>query len=397
MLIPVGTDRPLKRPTIVNHALIVANIAAFMATSILSNMQGVEAAGQTSSRVLGMLWLHPAASEFHWWTLLSYQFLHGGFAHLLGNMLFLFVFGPNVEDRLGKIGYLAFYLLGGVASGLAHVAFEDAPVVGASGSISAVTGAYIVFFPRTRIRTLVFFFIIGIFWIPSVWLIGFAIAKDLVFQGFASDDGVARLAHLGGYAFGVGVSLALLGFKILQREPYDMFSLGRQAKRRRAFKALASKGETGWRHDAPAAEGQGRRAKRDESPEIDPKVAEARAEVSRRLSKHDQEGALRAYKKMLEVAGRAALPRRNQLDIANILFQSGEHKEAAGAYEVFLKAYLDDPETARVRLMLGLLYARYLDQPELARPMLERARESVPDASQRELAETLLQEISAAS
>lgn len=387
MFLPVGTDRPLRRPTVVNHALIVANIAAFMAMTMVANRSS-----EQEARTLTSLWLHP--SDFQWWTLITYQFLHAGFAHILGNMLFLFVFGPNVEDRLGRIGYLAFYLLGGVAAGLAHMAFEAGPVIGASGSIAAVTGAYMTFFPRTRIRVLVFFFIIGIYWIPSVWFIGFAIARDFLFQGFASNDGVARLAHLGGYAFGIGVSLALLGLKVLPREPYDLFSLGRQAQRRRRFKELASKGQTGWVHgDAP---GEPKRArKRDSEAPIDPKVADARAKVSRLLAEGEQQQAVEAYRAMLEVAGRSALPRRNQLDIANLLFQNGEHKEAASAYEVFLKAYRDDPETARVRLMLGLLYARYLDQPDLARPMLERAQGGVHEQSQRELIDALLAEIGA--
>jgi len=390
VFLPTGTDRSLKRPTVVNHALIVANITAFMVMTIF-----IRGSQEEQARALANLWLHPAASEFKWWTLLTYQFLHDplGFAHILGNMLFLWVFGPNVEDRLGRIGYLAFYLVGGIAAGAAHMAFERGPVIGASGSIAAVTGAYLVFFPRTRIRVLIFFFIIGIYWIPSVWFIGFAIARDFLFQGFAPGDGVARLAHLGGYAFGIGVCLALLGLKIVPREPYDLFSLGRQAQRRRQFKELASKGKTGWSHEAVPGEAP----KRKREPEIDPRIAEARAEVSRRLVAGEPEQAVEAYRHMLEVAGRSALPRRNQIDIANILFQAGEHKDAAQAYEVFLKAYRDDPETARVRLMLGLLYARYLDQPDLARPMLEKARSTVPDASQRELAESLLGEIGATS
>ncbi|MFG0274991.1 MAG: rhomboid family intramembrane serine protease, partial [Phycisphaerales bacterium] len=300
MFLPVGTDRPLRRPTVVNHALIVANIAAFMAMTI-----ALPRGDEEQARALSSLWLHPAADQFNWWTLITYQFLHDpqGFAHILGNMLFLFVFGPNVEDRLGRFGYLAFYLAGGVAAGLAHIAFEAGPVIGASGSIAAVTGAYMTFFPRTRIRVLVFFFIIGIYWIPSVWFIGFAIARDFLFQGFAPDDGVARLAHLGGYAFGIGVCLALLWFKVLSREPYDLFSLASHAQRRRRFKELASKGQAGWSHgDAP---GEPKRArKRDSEPPIDPKVAEARAAVSRLLSEGEHEKAIEAYRTMLDVAGR---------------------------------------------------------------------------------------------
>ena len=123
----------------------------------------------------------------------------------------MYVFGPNVEDRFGRWWYLTFYLAGGASAGAAQILFSPGSVIGASGSIAAVTGAYLVFFPRTHIKTLLFFFIIGIFWIPSMWFIGFAIAKDLLFQGFSAGQGVAYMAHLGGYAFGFGISMTLLG------------------------------------------------------------------------------------------------------------------------------------------------------------------------------------------
>src|SRR5262249_20133954 len=149
-------------------------------------------------------------AHFRPWTLVTHAFLHAGWLHLLGNMVFLWVFGPNVEDRFTRIGVLIFYLVGGAAAGGAHALLEASPALGAGGAIAAVTGAYIVLFPRTLIKCIVFLIIIGIFQIPAWIFIVLAIAKDMVWVGLPTDN-VARFAHLGGYAFGMMVSLFLTG------------------------------------------------------------------------------------------------------------------------------------------------------------------------------------------
>ena len=137
------------------------------------------------------------------------MFLHGGILHLGGNMLFLWVFGNNVEDRLGPVGYLAFYLLAGVVATGAHLAIQPqstVPVIGASGAIAGVMGAYLVWFPNVPIRTLVFLgFLVFFPEIRAKWLLGFW----FVSQFFVSpNDGVAWMAHVGGFV--VGVLTALL-------------------------------------------------------------------------------------------------------------------------------------------------------------------------------------------
>src|SRR6185295_16297365 len=147
MLIPLGTDRSLRRPTLVNHVLVGLNVAAFIAKLVLEKVQP-----DTYASLQAQLWLDPR--HFHWWALLSSAFLHANFMHVAGNMIFLWVFGPNVEDRFGRVGYPVFYLLGAVVSGGLQVTFyKDNPVLGASGAIAAVTGAYLVLFPHTRIKT----------------------------------------------------------------------------------------------------------------------------------------------------------------------------------------------------------------------------------------------------
>ena len=133
-------------------------------------------------------------------------FLHGGFLHIGGNMLFLWVFGNNVEDYLGKIKFAVFYLAAGIAAGFAHVlvSLEGIPsllpAVGASGAVAGVMGAYLVLFPRARVNTLVPLFFIWTVVRLSAWVV---LGMWFVFQFFTSPDaGVAWMAHVGGFVFG---------------------------------------------------------------------------------------------------------------------------------------------------------------------------------------------------
>ena len=135
------------------------------------------------------------------------MFLHGGLLHIAGNMLFLWVFGNNIEDRMGKLPYVLFYLAGGLAAALAHIFVQPdstVPVVGASGAIAAVMGAYMVLFPDAPIRTIIIFYFILFRDISAKWLLGFW----LVSQFFINpNSGVAWMAHVGGFVFGAIVAL----------------------------------------------------------------------------------------------------------------------------------------------------------------------------------------------
>jgi membrane associated rhomboid family serine protease len=148
--------------------------------------------------------------------LVTSMFLHGGWLHLLGNMLYLWIFGNNVEDRLGRPLFLLFYLAGGIAAGLAQVVIDPSsgiPLVGASGAIAATLGAYLVMFPRARVLSLVF---LGFFYqlieIPALVVLGLWFALQLV-SGFAglgatnAEGGVAFFAHIGGFVAGAAFGL----------------------------------------------------------------------------------------------------------------------------------------------------------------------------------------------
>jgi membrane associated rhomboid family serine protease len=144
-----------------------------------------------------------------WLAIFYSMFLHGSWLHIGGNMLFLWIFGNNIEDRMTPIPYLLFYLASGVVAAAAHVLVQPnstIPVVGASGAVAGVMGAYLVLFPNVEIKTLIFMILIFLRDIRAKWLLGFW----FVLQFFTSpDQGVAWVAHVGGFVFGAFVALLL--------------------------------------------------------------------------------------------------------------------------------------------------------------------------------------------
>jgi membrane associated rhomboid family serine protease len=143
-------------------------------------------------------------------TLLTSMFMHGGWMHIIGNMIYLWAFGPEIEDAMGSARFLLFYLAGGLVAMMAQVAadpFSSIPVLGASGAIAAVMGAFVVTFPRDRIRTVLFFLIFfRVTYIPAVLLIGFWFLMQVLNFGSVAEvqtGGVAYLAHIAGFVFGV--------------------------------------------------------------------------------------------------------------------------------------------------------------------------------------------------
>ena len=163
----------------------------------------------------------PGAQPATWATVFTSMFLHGSFLHLFGNMLFLAIFGPTIEDALGRVRFAAFYLLGGLVALFAQVLVRPdstAPTLGASGAIAAVLGGYLVLYPRARILSLVFIvFFVTIIEIPAVVILGFWFLTQLYFgaAGLTSPvgggEGVAYFAHIGGFAFGLILIRLFLG------------------------------------------------------------------------------------------------------------------------------------------------------------------------------------------
>jgi membrane associated rhomboid family serine protease len=216
VFIPVSDENPLRaiRLQWVTLGLIAVNVLVFL-LQIFGDSTGTEAAIVSLAVVPSELFqlqdlrggaTVPSAlaiSVPEWATLITYQFLHGGVLHLLSNMLFLWVFGDNVEDALGHLKFLVFYLLSGVAGGLAHAAFlpsSQLPLIGASGAVAGVIAAYLMLHPRVRVWVLAFRILP--LRVPAAWVLGFWVATQFVMAVLAPSDGVAWWAHIGGMAAG---------------------------------------------------------------------------------------------------------------------------------------------------------------------------------------------------
>jgi membrane associated rhomboid family serine protease len=200
-VIPLGdASRRTRRFAIVTLLIIAANAWVFL----------LELGGGDAFVAQWAVIPAAIASGSGWITLITSMFLHGSWLHILGNMVFLWAFGPVIEDAMGRVRYLAFYLIGGVVAMLAQVAASPGstvPCLGASGAIAAVMGAFIVMYPRDRIRSVVWILIfIRVTYIPAILLIGVWFVIQLLDAGAVArvqTGGVAYLAHVGGFVFGV--------------------------------------------------------------------------------------------------------------------------------------------------------------------------------------------------
>lgn len=158
------------------------------------------------------------------YTLFTSMFLHADIFHIGGNMLFLYVFGDNVEDAFGHFRYLLFYLICGLAADFTHIlslttsAELAIPTLGASGAISGVMGAYIVLYPRARIRTLILAFFIAVVSIPAVFFLGFWFLLQLLYSWLDMSGGIAYWAHIGGFVAGMILAL-IIGNRRKRRKP----------------------------------------------------------------------------------------------------------------------------------------------------------------------------------
>src|ERR1700756_718049 len=205
-MVPLGdaSRRPARVP-LVTALIIFVNVCVFL----LELTRGDAFVMQWSAVPAQIV------SGHHWITILTAMFMHGSWSHIIGNMIFLWAFAPEIEDAMGRGRYLVFYLIGGLVAMLAQIAADPhstVPNLGASGAIAAVMGAFIVTYPRDQIKSVLFIFVFArITFIPAALLIGFWFLIQLVHAGAVAQvqtGGVAYLAHVGGVVFG-GVSALL--------------------------------------------------------------------------------------------------------------------------------------------------------------------------------------------
>ncbi len=226
MIFPIGDENIQgdSKPWL-TYALIVSNCLIFfyMITLSESQIMGIyDVFATTPTEIL---------NGRDYLSLLTNMFLHGGILHLAGNMLFLWIFADNIEVLLGKVFFILFYLAGGVFASLAHVATNlnsSIPSLGASGALAAVMGAYIIFFPKSKIKVLVIYLFRNVH-ISAIWFLGAWFAMQLFssFSEIGKDpdaSGTAWWAHIGGFVFGLVVAFILKKAKIVQPEKFKVIA-----------------------------------------------------------------------------------------------------------------------------------------------------------------------------
>lgn len=212
-MIPLQDENPSKRIPFVNGLLILTNLAVFIYQHFVFPWGPAPMflrLGCIPYEFTHFVDIAPRAAVPVPLTVLTAMFMHAGWLHLLGNMLFLWVFGDNIEDKLGHLRYLFFYLACGVVATFAHIManpYSKVPSLGASGAIAGVMGAYLFLYPRARIKTLIIFlFFIQVIRIPAIFLLGYWILiqtlSGLAESGSGGGSGIAWFAHIGGFVAG---------------------------------------------------------------------------------------------------------------------------------------------------------------------------------------------------
>ncbi|MFO0932442.1 MAG: rhomboid family intramembrane serine protease [Planctomycetota bacterium] len=384
-MIPIG-DEPSEGVTpVVNYALIAANVLVFVL---------FQQAGKAEDVVEKYAYVPADPSLL---TAFTSMFLHGSWMHLLGNMLFLWIFGDNVEARLGRLGYLCAYLATGLFGGVVHGMLGPTsaiPSLGASGAISGVQGLYVVAFPHNRVKLLIFFrFIVRILHIRAPWIVGFwFVLNDLLptVLGDSSGGGVAHGAHLGGFGSGLVLCFLLRPF------------FGARAVADPTPRGAPSRWGPGRIPDLPPSGGAGggragdpwildRRpsggdpfasrpsSSRDAGPEI---LGLARAGRTAE--------AARALGAALQGGGRPDLPESDYLKLALHMEGMRRFDDARKAFEGILAAYPTGTAAPIAHLGLGLILARHVGDLAAARPHLASASALSTDPRVRAAAENAL-------
>ncbi|MEM8882591.1 MAG: rhomboid family intramembrane serine protease [Planctomycetota bacterium] len=282
-------------------------------------------------------------------SLLFCMFLHGGLMHLFGNMLFLFIYGDNVEYRLGGLRFLIAYLATGVVATLsfAFLAGDSlVPLVGASGAISGVLGFYLIWFRNNYVKMFFFFPFFGIIPIRALWiLLIYVVIENIIPLVAGADSNVAYGAHLGGFVAGAVAALAYNSIKGEQPVPKpDHFN---------RYRPGTGPVEPNWR-------------------EMDSTPVDHGSEFEKAIAEGRMESAAHAFSRLNRKGG--AHPREHSVfRLGEWLYDEGFSPDAAAVFRYFLKNYPRSEDTDRVHLGLGILYARRLGRPAAAREHLLQA------------------------
>lgn len=397
--IPFGTDRPQRRIPWANLALIAANVIVYAIGFSLAGRgpRDPMAAGLNFPAAWARYMLDP--THPHLYQFITYQFLHEGLAHIGFNMLFLYVFGNNLNEKLGHIGYLAFYLAGGVLAGCGQFVFNpDNPTLGASGAISAVTGLFLVLLPRIHIKMFIYIIIYFDIWeVPSMYFILFKFAQD-IYEQYVGGAHVAYMAHISGTVAGFCVGLLLLLCRLVQRDHYDMLAMLSRFRRRHEYRTLVAQGYDPFHPPSNVQAGTPARPDTIPPSALDPRIESLRSEIGRLLRLHETPDAAQRYLEMRAIDSTQVLPPQDQVDVASQLMAQRQYAYAAAAYEDYLRVFPIGAagQQDQIMLMLALIYARYLPNPARARELFLKVLPRLHNPTERALAEAELKNLESA-
>ncbi|MGB2986893.1 MAG: rhomboid family intramembrane serine protease [Phycisphaerae bacterium] len=381
VVIPIRTQSVSRRTPSVNYVLIAVNVFLFF---LFNQLLTTEPMLAFKMRHLVFHAEQPAFYQFF-----TYQFLHADIMHLLGNMLFLWVFGNSVNVKMGDGPYLLFYLAGGVFAAWGYALVKPFPLVGASGAIAAVTTAYLALFPRSHVTVLVWVFIfIRFFELPAMIIIGLKIIvwDNIIAPNLGREGSVAHTAHLAGYLFGFASALGMLFIRALPRDQFDILALWKRWHQRREFAAAMSD---------PAAVAQAQYGPVAREAPADPQqqaaeerhldeITDLRGRISEQIERGDVRSAAALYEQLVVIDPVQCLSERHQMELAREFYGSGRFPQAAASFERFVDCYAHSSQVNDIRLLLGIIYARDLQQYEVADKHLSRSMETLRDQTRRD-------------
>ncbi len=395
LIIPIRTESVSRGTPTANYVLLAVNVLVFL---LLGHGALGRSATAFQERYLVFESTAPSFLQFF-----TYQFLHADFWHLFGNMLFLWVFGNSVNTKMGDVPYVLFYLSGGVFAAWGYAAVQSDPfrLLGASGAISAVTAAYLVLFPRSRVTLLLWFFFIHFFELPAMVLICFKIiAWDNIFAPMLSGAGqVAHQAHLAGYLFGFLTALTMLIVRALPRDQFDILALWKRWNQRREFAAAmadpaaAARARLGTAARVAPVNTAQRQA---EEQQLD-RITVLRGRISELLDTGETAAAAEAYEELVALDPKQCLSERMQLVVARAMYAGARFPQAAAAFERFTECYKNSRELPEVRLLLGIIFARDLQQYEMAKDHLVQAVDQLRDPKRKAQCKEWLEVVQTAS
>jgi len=386
MILPIKVDAPLRHRPTVNYLLIAVNALLFIFTTYGNSPLAAYIRNDWSLNVGS-----PKLYQF-----LTYAFLHADWTHLIGNMLFLYIFGNSLNDKLGTLQYTLFYLASAIFAGAGYALMTPNPtqLVGASGAIASVTTAFLVLFPRSNVTVVVwFFYFIDTFEFSSLFLIIFKmiLLDNVIFPAISGPSRVAHGAHLVGYLFGVVVPLILLATKSLDRDQFDILALWSRIIRRRQYSRVVELGRSPFGETTPVARPAQSTVINTSASSAD--VGDLRKKITDALARYDLTTAAEGYRQLIQADPHQMLSRRDQLDVANQLMSMQDYATAADAYEKYLASYPTAHQIEQVQLLLGIIYSRYLPNPDRAKTLLTQAKSRLRDRNQVTLCEEELRRL----